>query len=210
MILIDNILLDENLVSTPFLCDLGKCKGACCTVKGGQGAPVLDGEVEDIQNAIKPASKYLSERSLSFLNKHGAIEGEAGELSTVCIDDRDCVFVFYEGDVAKCAIEKAYFAGETSFRKPLSCHLFPIRIADFHGPYLYYDEFEGCQPALPHGKKHNVHIPEAVKEALIRAFGEEWYETLDKVVQEQKKSDGKIAAKADKQAVSKATKPKKR
>lgn len=188
MILIENILLDEQLISTPFLCDLHKCKGACCTVKGGQGAPVLDSEVEEIHNAIPAATKYLTQRSKEILRRQGAIEGTEGDYMTVCIDDADCVFVYYENDIAKCAIEKAYFAGETSFRKPLSCHLFPIRIADFHGPYLYYDEFEGCEPALKHGKKHGTHIPEAVKEALIRAFGEEWYGTLDKVVQDTKKT----------------------
>jgi hypothetical protein len=187
MILIENILMDENLVTTPFLCDLGKCKGACCTVKGGQGAPVLDAEVDAMQKAIKPASKYLDARSKAILKERGGVEGTDGEYMTVCIEDRDCVFVTYEGDIAKCAIEKAYFAGETPFRKPLSCHLFPVRIADFHGPYLYYDEFEGCNPALPHGAAHDVRIPEAVKEALVRAFGEEWYASLDKVVQEHKK-----------------------
>ncbi len=188
MILIDTILLDEQLLSTPFLCDLGKCKGACCTMKGGQGAPVLEQEVEAVQSAIAPASKYLSKRSKDAIAAHGAVEQIDGEFMTVCIDDADCVFVYYEGDVAKCAIEKAYFAEETDFRKPLSCHLFPIRIADFNGPYLYYDEFEGCEPALKHGEKHNVRIPEAVQDALVRAFGEEWYGTLDNVVQEHKKT----------------------
>lgn len=203
MILIENILLDEELVTTPFLCDLAKCKGACCTVKGGQGAPVLASEIEDIERAIQPASKYLTARSKEIIRTKGAVESFEGENTTeymtVCIDDADCVFVYYEGDVAKCAIEKAYFAGETSFRKPLSCHLFPIRVADFNGTYLYYDEFDGCKPALPHGRKHNVRIPEAVREALVRAFGEEWYEALDSEVQSQKASSTKKSSKPKQQ-----------
>lgn len=188
MFLIDNILVDENIVSTPFLCELSVCKGACCTVKGGQGAPLLDEEIVLLENSIKPASKYLSERSKAEIAKHGSWEGAPGEYTTLCIEDADCVFVYYEGDVAKCAIEKAYFEGRNEFRKPISCHLFPIRITDFHGDYLYYDKFDECAPALAHGTREKVHIPETVKEALIRAYGEEWYNKLNSLVQERKES----------------------
>jgi hypothetical protein len=186
MFLIDNILVDKQIVTTPFLCETSKCKGACCTVKGGQGAPVLDEEIEQLEASVKPAWQYLSERSQTAIATNGIYEGVPGEYTTRCIDDADCVFVFYEGDVAKCAIEKAYFEGHGTFRKPISCHLFPIRITDYHGPYLYYDKFEECAPALDYGKRHEVHIPEAVKEALIRAFGEEWYGKLNILVQEHK------------------------
>ncbi len=182
MFIIDNILGDESITSTHFLCDLNKCKGACCTVKGGQGAPVLDSEVDEVNNSIKAASVYLSDRSKAIIHEHGAVEGTEGDFTTRCIDDHDCVFVYYEkgSDIAKCAIEKAYFEGALSFRKPISCHLFPVRVADFNGPYLYYDEFPECKPALDNGKKQNVKIHQSVKEALIRAYSEEWYERLDK------------------------------
>ncbi len=186
MFLIDNILVDEAIISTPFLCELNKCKGACCTIKGGQGAPMLDEEVELVKQAIKPASKYLTERSKAEIAKHGSYEGNPGDYTTRCIDDADCVFVFYEGDVAKCAIEKAYFEGRSEFRKPLSCHLFPVRLTDFNGAYLYYDKFDECAPALEYGTRQNVHIPETVKDALIRAFGAEWYAKLDMLVQDRK------------------------
>jgi hypothetical protein len=186
MILIENILLDDALVSTPFLCDTKKCKGACCTVKGGQGAPLLDVEIEAVEHSIAAASNYLSERSKAEIAAYGAYEGTSGEYTTRCIEDADCVFVFYDGDVAKCAIEKAYYDGATDFQKPISCHLFPIRLTDFHGPYLYYDKFSECSPALTHGAELGVHIPETVKDALIRAFGEQWYAALDNLVQESK------------------------
>lgn len=186
MFLIDNILVDEQIISTPFLCEINKCKGACCTVKGGQGAPVLDEEVAQLEASVKAASRYLSERSKKAIAQNGTYEGSPGEYTTRCIDDADCVFVFYEGDIAKCAIEKAYFEGYGTFRKPISCHLFPIRVTDFHGQYLYYDKFDECAPALEYGKRNNVHIPESVKEALVRAFGEEWYGKLNILVQEAK------------------------
>jgi Protein of unknown function (DUF3109) len=186
MILIDNILLDDAVVSTPFLCNTLRCKGACCTVKGGEGAPLLDVEIEALQASILPASKYLNERSKAILATHGGFEGIPGEYTTVCIDDADCVFVFYDGDVAKCAIEKAYYEGTTDFQKPISCHLFPVRVGDLHGPYLYYEKFPECAPALTHGAELGVHIPETVRDALIRAYGEEWYAALDKLVQESK------------------------
>lgn len=188
MFLIDNILLDEHIVNTPFLCETTKCKGACCTVKGGQGAPLLDEEIPLLEDAIQPATKYLSARSKEAIAANGVYEGAPGEYTTRCIDDADCVFVFYEGDIAKCSIEKAYFEGRGTFRKPLSCHLFPIRVTDFHGAYLYYDKFDECAPALEHGARQNVHIPETVKEALLRAFGEEWYAKLNILVQDRKEA----------------------
>jgi Protein of unknown function (DUF3109) len=186
MILIDTILMDDAIITTPFLCDTKQCKGACCTVKGGQGAPVLDSEVEEIQRAIKPASKYLTTRSKEEIRQYGAIEGSEGDYTTRCIEDRDCVFVFYEENIAKCAIERAWFNNESSFRKPLSCHLFPIRLSDFNGPYLYYDEFPECAPALAHGTRHDVRMPETVKDALIRAFGEEWYAKLQSILDDER------------------------
>jgi hypothetical protein len=180
MILIDNILVDEAIVSTPFLCNTNQCKGACCTVKGGSGAPLLDDEVERVEASVQAASAYLSERSQAEIRQRGATEGTAGEYATRCIDDRDCVFVYYESgsDVAKCAIERAYFDGKTPFRKPISCHLFPIRVADFNGPYLYYEHFPECAPALAHGSVHQATIADCVKDAIVRAYGEEWYEKL--------------------------------
>lgn len=191
MFIIDNILADERMLTQHFLCDTKQCKGACCTVKGGFGAPLLDSEVDDIQTAIPFVMPILSARNKAEITKYGAIEGAEGELTTRCIDDKDCVFVYYESgsDVAKCSIEKMYFAGKSTFRKPLSCHLFPIRIADFNGPYLYFEDFDGCQSALVYGKDQNVFVFESIKEALIRAFGEDWVKKLhDYKIQNQHKT----------------------
>jgi hypothetical protein len=186
MFIIDNILADDALLHQPFLCDLNKCKGACCTVKGGSGAPLLDSEIETVQDVVPIVWDYLAERSRAEIRLRGTVEGSAGEYGTTCIDDADCVFVYYEkgSDVAKCAIERAYNDGKTTFRKPLSCHLFPIRVADFNGVYLYYEEFSECQPALSNGKRKNVALFECVKDALTRAYGEEWYAKLEELARQ--------------------------
>jgi hypothetical protein len=182
---IDNILVDEQLLEKQFLCDLGSCHGACCTMKGGAGAPLLEEEVQMIRDAVVPASKYLSTRSLKILAKEKPVVGQKGDYTTLCIDDADCVFVFYEDGAAKCAIERAFFNGETTFRKPISCHLFPARVADFGGPYIYYEEIPECRPALENGKKTGVRAFEMLKESLVRAFGEEWYKNLTTFVEQQ-------------------------
>ncbi len=183
MIPIDNILVDESIVSTQFLCNTKQCKGACCTFKGGSGAPVLDSEVDTINEVVQTVWRYLPRRAQEEITKHGAVSGSAGDYSMRCIDDADCVFVYYDGDVAKCAVEKAYFADETPFRKPLSCHLFPIRVADFQGPYLYYDVFSECRSALPHGKQTGVYLNDMLREALERAYGAEWVAKLSAIAE---------------------------
>jgi len=189
MILIDNILLSEDILTTKFSCILSECKGACCTFPGEFGAPLIDEEVQEIEQCVDAASEYLSDRSLKILKKKGFSEGKKGNLSTICIDGKDCVFVFYEGNVAKCSLEKAYFEGKTKFRKPISCHLFPIRVSDFGGDYLYYAEFPECKPALSHGEKENTLVFESVKEALIRAYGLDWYNFLEEYVNSTKEQN---------------------
>ena len=175
MIIVDNILVDESIGKEYFDCDLIKCKGACCTFPGDYGAPVLDEEVELIKQSYIHAKEYLSEKAINYIEQYGMVEGEKGNFTTVCIDKKDCVFVFYEGDIALCGIEKAYRDGKIAFMKPISCHLFPIRAGKFGGEYLYYEEFDVCKPAPPNGKKKNIRIFESVRNALIRAYGEDWY-----------------------------------
>ncbi len=186
MILIDNILVSDEIFTTKFSCELSECKGACCTFPGEYGAPVLDEEVAIIEDCLSVAFEYLPQKSIAIIKEKGFIEGSKGDFSTACIDKKDCVFVYYDSDIAKCALERAYFDGKIKFRKPLSCHLFPIRISDFGGDYLYYDEFTECKTALIHGEAKNTYIFENVKDALIRAYGTKWYNLLNEYSKNQK------------------------
>ncbi|MFM6956472.1 MAG: DUF3109 family protein [Ignavibacteria bacterium] len=176
MILIDSILMDEAIIHDHFACDVHACKGACCTLKGGEGAPLKHEEISMIQSAIPFAMKYVSEQSRAIIANQQWIGGTELDPFVQCIDDADCVFVCKEDGIAKCALEKAYHEGKTTFRKPISCHLFPIRVRNFGGDYLSYQPFEECTPAFDHGKHNNIVVLDAVKDALIRAFGEQWYD----------------------------------
>lgn len=184
MFTILDTIADSALARTHFACDLGACGGACCTMPGGRGAPLLDAEVEEIRRAIPWALPRLSERNRATIELHGSIEGVPGDYTTRCIDDRDCVFVYYEGTVAKCAIERAWFDGEISFRKPISCHLFPIRVHDlFGGNFLHYEKIKECRPALERGRAEGVKLYVFLKDALVRAFGEEFYAELARTIE---------------------------
>jgi hypothetical protein len=178
MITLDHLLLEQTVLDTHFACDLARCKGACCTLPGGDGAPLLEEEIPLLQGAIAAAARYLSERSRDHLERVGAVSGRPGARTVTCIDEKDCVFVRYEGDVAVCAIEKAWHAGESAFRKPLSCHLFPIRVKDFGGPYLRYERFEECGPGRARGEAEGTFLVDTVYDGLVRAFGENVAEHL--------------------------------
>lgn len=178
MILIDNVLINEEILSTKFHCDLKNCKGSCCTFPGESGAPVLKDEIGEIEKLYPIFSKYMSETSKEYVKEHGFWEKDGKSLALKCINKRDCVFVFYDGDIAKCSIEKAFHNGEIAFRKPISCHLFPIRVANYGGDYLHYEQFDECEPGRELGKNENYPLLENVKSALIRKYGEEFYKKL--------------------------------
>lgn len=175
MILLDDLLLQEQVLTAHFACDLQRCKGACCTMSGGAGAPLLESEIADLRSAVSAALPYLPERSRVWLAEHDPVEGSRDDYSVACLDDADCVFVYYEGAVAKCGIERAYHNGQTAFRKPISCHLFPIRVAQFGGPYLHYEMIAECEPGRANGEARNVLLVESLREPLVRAFGEHAY-----------------------------------
>jgi len=178
---LDDILIDEDVLSAYFSCDLIKCKGACCTFPGEYGAPLKDEEIEDMRNSLEAARDYLSERSKKILDKYGFYEGKKGKLTTVCIDKKDCVFVYYENNIALCALEKAFFEGKSRFRKPISCHLFPIRVGNYGGKYLYYEKIEECDPAIDKGCKEKRRLVESLEESLKRSFGDDWTDKFIKL-----------------------------
>ena len=169
---LENYTIDERIHNVQFACDLAKCKGACCTFYGVDGAPLKEDELEKIVNNLDAAKEYLSQTSISYIDNYGyAKRGLSGELTTQCINNRDCVFVYYEGDIAKCAIEKAYFEGKSNFRKPISCHLFPIRVQNGN---IYYEEIPECQPGVEKGADENIALLDFLDEPLERQFGRDF------------------------------------
>lgn len=182
MIIVDQILVDESVATERFSCDLAGCKGACCTLQGGRGAPLLDEEKALVEGAVPVVRKHLSRRSRSEIDRRGAVDGPAGSYATTCIDDRDCVFVVYDGDVAKCSIEAAWLRGEYPWRKPVSCHLFPLRYAATGRGLLRYESIAECAPGRSKGKAEQTPLHSFVKDALVRRFGAGWYERLSERV----------------------------
>lgn len=175
---INDVLVRDEIVEIPFSCDLKKCKGACCTLESELGAPVKKEEVEEIKNILPIVKKYLTQNNIDEIEDKGFYEIKDGEIMITSVNNRDCVFSFWDNGIAKCAIERAYFDGKVSFRKPISCHLFPIRVTDFNGDVLRYEKFSECYPALEKGKEDNVVIAEFCKDSLTRLYGEEWYNKL--------------------------------
>lgn len=175
MIIVDGIEIDQQVVDARFACDLSQCKGACCTLHGGSGAPLLDEELNEIAKALPIVEKYLSVEHKEEIKKSGYAEKIGDHFSTVCYDHRACVFVYYDDGTAHCTFEKAFLAGELSWRKPLSCHLFPVRVSADPSVRLRFEYISECSAALDRGKSQNTPLPVFLRDALTRLYGKEWY-----------------------------------
>ena len=175
MFVIGEVAVEEAIAKSGFSCDLNQCKGACCTLPGGRGAPLEDEEVRALGLALPSAVKYLSRKNASYIEAFGAVEGVPGSYATQCIDERDCVFVYYDDGIARCSIEKAYFEGESKFRKPVSCHLFPIRVSGSVSPKMRYEQIPECEGGRTRGRNDGTPLAAFLKDALIRKFGPQWY-----------------------------------
>lgn len=175
---IDNILINGEVVSTNFTCDLGKCKGACCTMESQFGAPITQEEIDKIDAILPVVLDYLPQKHSKEIQKKGFWVKKHDQLMTRSMNNRECVFVYYEGDIAKCGIEKAYGDGKVDFIKPISCHLFPIRISDFGGQVLRFEKYSECQPAIEKGNNTKIKIIDFCKDALERRFGSKWLNTI--------------------------------
>ncbi|MDR3611797.1 MAG: DUF3109 family protein [Ignavibacteriaceae bacterium] len=175
---IENVLVRPEIMDTNFSCDLEKCKGACCTIESEFGAPLLDEEIPIMEELLDIVFPYLPGENVALIKKHGFYNRKEGDAMTMSINKRECVFVYYDNAVAKCSIEKSFQDGKTSFRKPVSCHLFPIRVTKFGGDVLRYEKFNECTPALVKGKIENTKIVEFCKDSLIRSYGNKWYSSL--------------------------------
>lgn len=173
-------LIDDRIFSVKFACDTQKCLGACCTMKGAGGAPLLDEEAVRIKRLVVKVKPFLSEAHREALDADGFLEGRKGEYTLKSVNDSECVFSYYEGNVARCAFQRLCNEGETDFPKPISCHLFPIRIQGRKRNVIRYEELYECRDALDRGEEENITVFEYLKIPLVREYGKEFYNGLKK------------------------------
>ncbi|MEW6653745.1 MAG: DUF3109 family protein [Bacteroidota bacterium] len=178
---IDGVVVNVEITNSYFTCDLGKCKGACCTMESPFGAPIIHEEIEVIEKELPAILCYLSKAHSNEIENKGFWVKQQSELMTRSMSNRACVFVFYEGDIAKCAIERAFNEGKVSCNKPISCHLFPIRISNFAGPVLRYEKYRECLPAVENGKQTKITVLNFCKDSIERAFGADWFKKINEV-----------------------------
>lgn len=179
MIQIGRNIVSFDVLEEKFCCDLGFCKGVCC-VHGDSGAPLEKDEAEILENVFPKVKPYLRKESILSIEKQGFyIIDSDGDLVTPLLNGKECAYAYFENGIAKCAIEKAYFDKKIAFRKPVSCHLYPIRITDYKEfSAVNYHKWEICAEAVKKGKKENIPVYIFLKDALIRKYGQEWYNEL--------------------------------
>lgn len=184
---VDEITVSSSIIEEYFKCDLEKCKGACCTIENALGAPITFEESNILEEIKEKIYKYLPEKNVEILKKYGSFEVHKGLYHTRTLEEKECIFVYFENDIAKCAIEKAYLNGEITFRKPISCHLFPIRRINFGQDVLRAEFISICESALQNGLDSKTHVYEFCRESLIRLYGKNWYDKLIKVINKLKR-----------------------
>ena len=181
MVQIDDTIISLDVFDAKFICDLDKCKGECC-VEGESGAPLEDDEVAKLEAVLPIVWDDLSEEAKAVINAQGvAYEDMDGDMVTSIVNGKDCVFTCYDASgMCKCAIEKAYREGKVDFYKPISCHLYPIRLEKYREfTAVNYHRWSVCKAAEILGQKEGLPVYKFLKEPLIRKLGSEWYEQLE-------------------------------
>lgn len=186
MVQIDDVVISLDVFTQKFICNLDACKGECC-IEGDAGAPVEEDEVAELEKVLPIVWDALSPEAKAVIDQQGVCYRDSdGDLVTSIVNGKDCVFTCYdERGYCYCAIEKAYREGRVDFYKPVSCHLYPIRVGSY-GPYraVNYHRWDVCKAAVILGRKENVPVYKFLKEPLIRKFGKDWYAELELVAEE--------------------------
>ncbi|TAG53534.1 MAG: DUF3109 family protein [Cytophagales bacterium] len=184
MLIHQNSVISNDILEKHFVCNLKSCKGACC-VEGDSGAPLEKEELlilDEIYEKVKP---YLSKNAKETIETKGLYEVDSdGDFCTTTIENKECVFAIYdENEILKCGIEQAYLDNKIEFKKPISCHLYPIRITKTKQyDLLNYDKWQICSAACSLGESLKVPVYKFLKEPLIRKFGQNWFEELEEIV----------------------------
>lgn len=181
MVQIGKAIVSFDVFEKQFLCDLKACKGACC-IEGDSGAPLTREEAVLIEKYYSVFEKYIADKYKKEIDKQGyAVVDSDGDLVSPLYNNRECVYTYVNEDgILSCAIEKAYLKGEIDFWKPVSCHLFPIRITEYEEfDAVNYQQLDICKAARTCGAKNKLPLYKCLKEPLIRKYGEEWYKELE-------------------------------
>lgn len=189
MIQINDTIISTDLLKKEFVCNLSKCKGICC-VEGDSGAPLEEDELEVLDEIYEDVKPFLRKEGIEAIESQGTfIRDVDGDWVTPLVNNAECAYVIFdEKGITKCGIEKAWEEGKTGFRKPVSCHLYPVRVQKFKTfTALNYHHWDICSDACSLGKEMNVTVADFLKVPLIRKFGEEWYEQLMAAKKEVKK-----------------------
>lgn len=179
MLQIDDTIVSLALIEKEFSCDLKECKGSCCRY-GDTGAPLTPEEAATLER-IRPALRaYLRPEGIRAIENQGtSIRDIEGEDVTPLINNEECAYTVMDGEIFRCGIEMAFNAGAVDFRKPLSCHLFPVRMKQYRDfRAVNYEEWSICRPGVVAGTEKGIKLFAFLKEPLVRAFGEEWYDKL--------------------------------
>lgn len=191
MFQLGNTIVSEDVLEKEFVCNLSACHGTCC-VDGDAGAPLTGDETKILEQIYPKVKPLLRPEGVAAIEAQGTwVVGTDGDLETPLIDNRDCAYVIFDGPTALCGIEQAYNQKLINWKKPVSCHLYPVRIKEFSSfSAVNYDKWDICDPACTLGKELEVPVYKFVKEALIRRFGADWYAELETIAEQWKLQSG--------------------
>ncbi len=185
MIKLDKTIVSDDIRDVFFCCDLDKCKGACC-VDGDAGAPLEEEEISLLEDYIDEIKPFMTPEGIIEIASIGVFDYDPdGKFVTPLIKGCECAFVYFENGIVRCAIEKAFQEKKIPFPKPLSCHLYPIRLSELKDgtEAVNYHKWSICRKALDNGKKLNLPLYLFLKDPLIRKFGRAWYNKLSRLIE---------------------------
>lgn len=181
MIEIDGKIVSDDILTECFACNIARCKGECC-VDGNSGAPLEMEEADILEEEYENYKPYMTPEGIESVERQGFMVVDFdGDYTTPLVDDAECAYSYRENGITLCAIEKAFREGKCSFRKPISCHLYPIRLINLSNGTigLNYHRWNVCSPACENGRRLGIPVYKSLREPIIRRFGEEFYKALE-------------------------------
>ena len=195
MFAVDHVLVSDALLDAPFCCSLSACAGACC-VEGARGAPLDPDERAELELALPVVQHRLSDAAKRTIAAEGVWEGdEKRGYATTTVGGRECVFVADRKGTAVCAIQEAHMEGKLDWEKPLSCHLYPVRVesygtGDERVEVINYERIGLCTPAEPHGRRLGIQLADFLTRPLTRRYGDDWVERFKRSLAERRETLG--------------------